>query len=276
MSEYIEKYVGNHDPVRAAIVINSNLVEDIRLRQKLTPIPTLGLGRAVTGALLLASNTKAKHKVGLQFQGAGPIGNIYAEANYEAQCRGCTGNPSLVSDDQNFDLQHALGLGVLTIFNNMGDKGMYQGRVELKTSEIGDDIAYFLYQSQQIPSLVSLGLYLDSEGKVQASGGIMIELMPGHSDALVSKLEANATSVKSVSEMIRDGATILDIKEAYLHGIDMVDLNYHKEISFKCECNEERVKRSLMSLDPKEYEEIQNGTKKVNITCEFCGKEYHL
>jgi molecular chaperone Hsp33 len=273
LTEYIEKYVGNKIPVRATVVINTSLVEEIRKIQKLSPVATIALGRALSGALLLASNTKQGHKVGLQFKGTGPLGGIYVEANYEGHTRGCVTNPYLVMDaaEDNFNLKNTLGLGELVVFNNMGDGGIYQGRVLLQTSEIGDDIAFFLYQSQQIPSIVSLGLYLDKEGAVKASGGVIVELMPGHTEELISQLEKNVTNIKSVSAMISTGAGHDQIMQAFLSGIDMLPLNHHQEIRFICECSEERAKRSLSLL-----EKDSNNKDDVTIICEFCGKEYHL
>jgi len=270
LTEYIEKYVGNISPLRISVVINTHLIEELRKIQKLSPVATIGLGRAISGALLLSSNTKSNHKVGLQFKGTGPLGSIYAEANYEGHTRGCVSNPGLIMEkaEDNFSLKNALGLGELTVFNNMGDKGMYQGRVLLQTSEIGDDLAFFLYQSQQIPSIVSLGIFLNKDGSVQGSGGIIVELMPGHDEKLIDQLESNVSKIKSISSMISNKATHDEIMHAFSTGIDMVSMNHHQEIKFKCECNEERVKRSLKLLDANEQDAI--------ITCEFCGKEYHL
>ncbi|OFZ52323.1 MAG: hypothetical protein A2381_13755 [Bdellovibrionales bacterium RIFOXYB1_FULL_37_110] len=274
MPEYIEKYVGKKSPLRASVVINTALIEQIRKMQKLSPVSTIGLGRALSGALLLASNTKSNHKVGLQFKGTGPLGSIYAEANYQGQTRGCVSNPGLIMEkaEDNFSLKNTLGLGELSVFNNMGDGGMYQGRVLLQTSEIGDDIAFFLYQSQQIPSIVSLGIYLDKKGSVQGSGGIIVELMPGHTEELISQLEQNVSKIKSISSMISDHAGHDEIINAFLSEIDMISMNHHQEIQFKCECSEERAARSLSLLE----KNTKNSEKNIKITCEFCGKEYLL
>jgi len=273
LTEYIEKYVGNISPLRASVVINTHLIEEIRKVQKLSPVATIGLGRSLSGALLLASNTKSNHKVGLQFKGNGPIGSIYAEANFEGHTRGCVSNPHLImkETDDNFNLKNALGIGELTVFNNMGKGGMYQGRVLLQTSEIGDDLAFFLYQSQQIPSIVSLGIYLDKDGSVQGSGGVLIELMPGHTEELINQLEKNVSKIKSISSMICGHAGHEEIMHAFLSGIDMVSMNHHQEIKFVCNCSEDRAKRSINLLDKFETDE-----KNITVTCEFCGKKYRL
>ncbi|MCK5074592.1 MAG: Hsp33 family molecular chaperone HslO [Bacteriovoracaceae bacterium] len=279
MTEIIKKFISKDLYIRTATLVSTDMVAHIQNIQKTSPIPTVAIGRAVTGALLMAAGLKKGHKIGLHFNGQGPLKTVFAEANFLGECRGCTGNPELdiPLQEKNIKVGQALGNGQLTVAHNqLGKKGRYSGTVEFASGEIADDIALFLYQSQQIPSLVSLGVYLDEFARVKAAGGIIMELMPGAPESTIEKLEKNAMEASNISELIMDGKDATDIAKIFMKDFEIEDLEFDQEVKYRCECSIERVKRSLKCLDPKDHEKIIQGGENVDITCEFCGKVYRI
>ena len=57
-----------------------------------------------------------------------------------------------------FDVGTAVGHGELHIMKDLGLKEPYAGTVAIQTGEIAEDISYYFAVSEQVPSVVSLGV----------------------------------------------------------------------------------------------------------------------
>ena len=72
----------------------------------------------------------------------------------------------------------AVGKGILRVLREYEQGHSYQSQVELVSGEIGEDVAYYLSQSEQGGSAVLLGV-LGKPSGVVAAGGMMVEVLPG-------------------------------------------------------------------------------------------------
>lgn len=243
-------------------------------------IPAVAVGRAMTGALLLASQLKEKQQVGLLFRGNGGLAQVYAEANYEGQVRGYTPFPQYEPPNyqDGLSLKKHIGHGTLTVARHVPfQKQPFQGTVEMVSGEIGDDIANYLIQSHQIRSIVSLGVYVNREGLVQSAGGIILEVMPGVEDAVVEVVQKNASELfMPVSELILDGATENELVAPYLQGLPYTELDHDFPIAYSCPCTKERVFRALAVLGVSELEDMVEKNENADITCQMCGRPYQV
>ena len=75
-----------------------------------------------------------------------------------------------------------MGKGIMHVIKDLGLREYYRGSVPLQTGEIATDLAYYLTASEQIPAAVSLGVFVDTDNAVKASGGFMIHVLPGATD----------------------------------------------------------------------------------------------
>jgi molecular chaperone Hsp33 len=69
--------------------------------------------------------------------------------------------------------------GYLEVIRDMGLKQPFRGQVKLLSGEIAEDLAQYFMQSEQIPSLVALGVLVDTDLSIKAAGGLIIQAMPG-------------------------------------------------------------------------------------------------
>jgi len=226
----IHRFVTKDLTVRASAVDATDVVLEMQRLQHSYPLATAGVGKAMVGALLMASQLKDEQKVGLLFRGNGALKSIYAEADFEGHVRAFTPNPEYQppSYEGGLSLADALGHGTLSVSRHQPfQKQPFHGMVELVTSEIGDDIAHYLHQSHQIRSVVALGIYLDQHGKVVKAGGVIVEVMPGVEDTIVDLLEKNAVEAKlNVSQILRDGGTPVDLVKTLLAGMEFYELEH--------------------------------------------------
>jgi molecular chaperone Hsp33 len=275
----IAKFIDNNAKVRAAVVNATDAVREMQSIQSTFPIATMMVGRSMVAAALMASHLKQDEMVSLYFRGNGPIEMVFAEANYEGGVRGYTANPQLnlaLKNDQ-LDLRGAMGNGQLTVVRTHASQHTpYRGTVEIQTGEIGDDVAYYLEQSQQIRSVVYLGVKVNEYGKVLSAGGIIVELLPG-ADSLVETIIADrVTEAGSLSEAIAQGATNIELLDMYLHGFQLEEMLHPYSLTYACRCTEDRLLRSLELLPIADLDDIIQKQEIVHAKCEFCGRPYQI
>lgn len=276
----VHRFVSNDLTVRAAAVDATDVVIEMQRLHKAFPLASAGVGKAMVGALLLASQLKDKQQVGLLFRGNGALKSIYAEADFEGHVRAYTPNPQYQPPkyEDGLKLADALGHGTLTVARHQPfQKQPFHGTVEMVSGEIGDDIAHYLHQSHQIRSIVSLGIYLDQNGQVVKAGGVIVEVMPGVEDTIVDLLQKNADSKKvSVSKILREGGVPEDLVKPFLEGIPFTQLEHDHEIQYFCPCSKDRVIAALEVLGEADLQDMIDKGEKPEIICQMCGKPYHF
>lgn len=276
----VHRFVSNDFTVRAAAVDATEVVKEMQRLQDTYPLSTVAVGRTMIGAILMASQLKPGQQVGILIRTNGAIVSVYAEANYEGQVRGYTPIPHYEPPnyDKGLSIKEAIGRGTLTVVRDQPfQKQPFQGTVELVSGEIGDDIAYYLHQSQQIRSIVSLGVYLDTFGKVLHAGGVIVEVMPGVEDEVVEKIQKNADKIKGgISEALMAGKSPVDLVAPYLEGIPFTELEHNHKLEYHCPCTKDRVIRALETLGIEELQDMVDKNEIGEVTCQVCGRPYKI
>jgi molecular chaperone Hsp33 len=274
----IHRFSSNDFTVRMAAIDATDVVAEAQALQKLFPVAAMGVGKAMVGAILMASQLREKQQIGLLFRGNGSLKSIYAEASYEGQVRAFTPNPQFEPPDYKSPtlLKEALGHGTLSVVRHQPfQKSPFHGTVELVSGEIGDDIAHYLHQSHQVRSVVALGIFLDEYGKVKKAGGVIIEVMPGVEESLVELIQQNADDFKpSVSKILLAGGTAYDLVLPYMTGIDFTELDHDIHAKYFCPCTRERVATALEVLGEADLQDMVDKQEEPEITCQMCGKPY--
>lgn len=272
----IIKSMLREDPVLVVSLISTETVEKARKIHDTLPTATAALGRVISGALLLASTLKENQKVTLQVKGDGPIREILAEADAQYRVRAYIKRPHIHMGlkDGKLDVGRAIGKGFINVIRDLGLREIYQSSVPLQTGEIATDIAYYLNVSEQIPSAVSLGVYVDTDNSVKAAGGFMIQRLPGARDEVISFIERKLSNIKTASSMILEGLSPLEIiEEAVGLPVDVLD---EREVTYYCPCSKDRVIDAMAALGKEEIEEMLRKGENLEVTCRFCGRDYDV
>jgi molecular chaperone Hsp33 len=152
----------------------------------------------------------------------------------------------------------------------------YHGSVPIVSGEIAEDFAYYLAKSEQIPSAVMLGVLLQkTEPFVKASGGVILQMMPGANEHVITMIEDTINHAPHLTSVINDGATPRDLARLALGVIDFEVLE-EREIEFKCNCSFERAVALISSLGKAEVESMLAEDKGATMTCGFCNETYRL
>jgi molecular chaperone Hsp33 len=272
--DILVKAMAKDEPILVIGLVNTVAVEKARLLHDTFPTASAALGRTITGAVLLASMLKEGQKISLQIVGDGPLKEVFAEADWLCRVRGYVRKPhvhlGLLGDS--LDVGRGIGSGFLHVTKDLGIREPYHGSVPLQTGEVASDLAYYLATSEQMPAAVSLGVFVDQDNSVKASGGFMVHALPGADEEVIEYLEDRISRLRPVSSMVLDGLKAEEIVGEVL-GMPF-DVLETKEVSYSCPCTRERVMAALVTLGEKDIAEMAEKGESLSIQCHFCKTDY--
>lgn len=277
MNDYLVRVIAKSGSVRGLVCVTTGLVDEICKRHGTLPTATAALGRALTAGTLMGAMVKTGQRVAMRFEGNGPLKKIIIEADADGSVRGYVGVPEvhLRRPDGGLDVANALGrAGFLTVAKDLGLKAPYRGTVQLYSSEIAEDLALYLVESEQIPSAVGLAEFVEQDGTVSAAGGFLIQAVPPVDPEVVEELMARIEKLPPLSELLHSGKSPEQILEMLFSEIPY-DVLEKRALGFACSCSRERIERVLLSMGEKELISMREEQQGAEVTCEFCG-EHHL
>lgn len=233
---------------------------------------------------MMGSTLKELDRLTVKIESSGPVGGITAEADAKGRVRGYVKNPvaELPSNvNGKFDVSGIVGTGTFYVIREAGfEIGFrpepYVGSVPIVSGEIAEDFAYYLAKSEQIPSAVLLGVLLNNtEPYVAASGGVMIQMMPGANEHLITMIEDTIAHAPHLTTAI-DGSTHPEelIKLALGDiGFQILD---EKEVAFECTCSMDRAVAMVEALGRDEVASMLEEQGEAVMNCGFCNEVYTL
>jgi len=210
-------------------------------------------------------------------EGNGPLHKLHAETDAAGHVRASVKNPvsGLPLREGEFDVAGAVGrAGFLHVIRDLGLKEPYRGMVQLHTSTIAQDLAWYLTTSEQIPSSVALGVYVEPDGVVSAAGGFLLQAMPPQNEEVISRLEARLATLPPTTTLMRQGLSPLQILERLFEGTPF-DVVGQTDLAFRCSCSRQQVRGVLKALPRQERQELL-AEGEATVTCEFCKEVYRF
>ena len=266
------------------LVINSrDMINAMREVHATSPTATAALGRTITAASMIGTMLPEEgDTVTITFAGDGEAGKIIAVADYFGNVKGYIQNP-LASPPKKpngkLDVGAAVGAGTLSFVKCVGGGDIQTGMTEIVSGEIAEDIATYFALSEQIPTVLSLGVRVDKDYTCLAAGGILIQLLPFPEEATVDLIERNAAALSNISQLFELGMSNEDIAELALKDIPY-DIFDTLEVEYRCDCSADRMRKKILSLGRKEIEnmldeqEREGKDRSLTAVCRFCGSEY--
>ena len=270
--------------IRFMAAITTEIAAEAMRRHQTSPTVAAALGRVMTGTLLLGSSLKEFDRLTVKIECDGAVGGITAEASADGKVRGFVKNPLAElppNGNGKFDVAGIVGNGMFYVIRESGfDIGLhrepYIGSVPIVSGEIAEDFAYYLAKSEQIPSAVLLGILLqNNEPFVKASGGAMIQIMPGANEHLITMIEDTIAHAPHITSVISEGADAEDLVKLALGEIDFEILE-EREVRFECNCSYERAVSLISALGREEVASMLAEDKGAEMTCGFCSEIYTL
>lgn len=277
--DYLVRAVAAEGKLRIYGAVTTGVCNEAQKRHGTWPVASAALGRVLTGTLMMgAMMLKDDQRVMLQVRGDGPLRELVAVADAFGHVKGYVAEPHVhfpLNEHGKLDVKRGVGSGYLLVTRHTGLKEPYSGTVPLFSGEIGEDIAYYFAKSEQIPSVVSLGVLVETDNSIRSAGGIIVQVMPDADEALISQVEAKADRFANISRQIDAGHLPDEIlRDAFGDlGIEILD---RIPVAFRCDCSKERFERGLISLGEEELEKLLAEQESAEVVCEFCGMQYRF
>ena len=264
--------------IRVLVCNSSLLAREICALQQSSPTASIALSRGLAGGALMGALLKDGQRIALKFEGNGPLRKMIIEADSDGAVRGCVGNPAadLEPVQGKWNVSGLIGkAGFLTVSKDLGVGGRpYPGVVQLVSSEVGEDLAYYLTDSEQTPSAVGLGATLDENGLISICGGFLVQALPKADEGELEKIMTRIASFPALSRLLLEGGAEGIIREIF-GDIPYTVLESH-DIFFRCGCGQEKVEQALLTLGSEELRDMRAKENGAEVTCEFCRKTYRL
>ena len=262
---------------RAILIESTQLVQEAKRIHGLSKIATAALGRTLTAAAMMGSMLKGRDEsITASIKGGGPIGVVLAVSNERSEVKGYVGNPAidLPRTGKKLPVGAAVGKdGRLTVIKDMHLKEPYVGQVNLVSGEIAEDFAMYFTASEQTPSLVSLGVLVSDE-KVEAAGGLIVQVMPGASEAAIASIEASAGMFMDISGTMKEYHLDSAVPQLLMHLEP--EILERRDARYACDCSRARVERALITLGRDELTDMINAQHGAQVDCHFCNKRYEF
>ncbi|HSG38609.1 MAG TPA: Hsp33 family molecular chaperone HslO [Thermoanaerobaculia bacterium] len=273
----LELGMAGNGAFRWAVADITDVLEEVRDRFDLWPVPAAALGRCLAGAALLQRlSTKTPSRLMLEVRGNGPLLRVLAEADDAGNLRGMVGDGQVQVPDWpggKLGVGRAVGKGYLRVLREYEGGNSYQSQVELVSGEIGEDVAFYLRQSEQTPSAVLLGV-LGKPSGVVAAGGMVIEVLPGAPEDAIALLEQNIGKIHGVSHLLEEGGAE-HVVERVLAGFDRV-VKETRPLRYRCRCSRERLLHHLILLPAEDRNYLREDDGSIGADCAFCGAHYRF
>jgi molecular chaperone Hsp33 len=259
---------------RAACIKNTEVARVAQQRHALDPLAGTLLARLMSGVSLLSSFLKGEERTTIEIDCSGVIKSLFAEALQVGEVRGYVRYAKDAAERPVATIADALGIGlfkVTRVLYNQSEPS--SGIVQLIKGDISTDLAYFLTQSEQIPSAVVLDVDVDENGAISHSAGLMVQAMPGATEAEIKQIMDSIRELPSLAELLGTGYNPEEIlRQALPMDFDIV---HNTPLDFYCRCSLDRFKEMLMTLGVQEIEDMQKQGQN-ELTCQYCNEHYYL
>lgn len=245
-----------------------------------TPVATAAFGRTLTGAAIMGRMLKNEQdRLTFQINGSAQIKSILVVSDATGNVKGYISEPHIdlmLREDGKLDVGGAIGKeGHLVVIKDYGLKEPFIGKSALVSGEVAEDLAAYFMQSEQQPSIVSLGVSINPDLSVKSSGGFIIQPLPNAEDEVIDKLEALAMEMPTMSELFNEGLTPVEMARKVLKGFE-VEITSEAPIDFVCDCNREKFEKGMITLSETDLREMIEEDGKADVQCHFCNSIYHF
>ena len=182
-------------------------------------------------------------------------------------------------------LSELFGQGYLAItFDQAATGERYQGIVPFEGNSLAEAAQSYFAQSEQIPSLVRIGIGVDDNGAPVAGGLLLQHLPEGEEgrDRIHTRLdhpewEAVAALGQTISaEKLADPVLPFETLLWRLFNEEEVRVTPGLDLRHECRCDPDHVRSVIERFPADERQAMADEDGIIQVDCEFCGSQFRL
>ncbi|WP_204172797.1 Hsp33 family molecular chaperone HslO [Staphylococcus sp. GDY8P72P] len=277
--DYIIKALAFDGQIRAYSALTTETVQEAQTRHYTWPTASAALGRTMTATLMMGAMLKGEQKLTVTLDGQGPVGKVIADADAQGNVRGYVTQPQThfpLNNVGKLDVSRAVGTnGSLTVVKDIGMKDYFSGSSPIVSGEVGDDFTYYFAKSEQVPSSVGLGVLVNPDNTIKASGGFIIQVMPGAQEETITQLEEAISNMTPVSQLIDQGISAEGLLYEIL-GEENVQILEELPAQFECNCGHDKFLNAIKGLGEAEIKDMIEKDHGAEAECHFCRNKYQF
>ena len=268
---------GTSKNARFFITDTTDIVQEAAAIHKYDKYSMEVFGKFCTLAVLMGATLKGEDKLTIRTDTEGYIKNIVVNSDASGNIKGYLAN----TDAEN--VEH-LGKGMMRIIKDMGLKEPYVAITDIDYTNLPNDISAFFYNSEQVPTVISIAGQCTNDGKILCAGAFMVQLLPNADESFITKLEQKVQAIRPMNELMLGGMTLEQISNLLYDDMDTEDdslveefeILENKEVRYQCDCNSDRFYRGILTLGKDDLKHIFEEEKEIEAECQFCGKRYRF
>lgn len=266
----VTRAMTNDGLFRASVIHNTRSVRAAEEKHQLSPITSLVLARALTGASLMASFLKGEERVVITASGDGVVSSIYAEAMSIGEVRGYV----TLNQVPNVDRMGPLGEGLLKVQRVLyGEYEPVMGVVQLRRGDVTSDLSHYLTQSEQIPSVFVIDVDYDANNTIRECAGLLIQAMPGAKPEDLFAVYDTIDYLDRLTSFIDRGFSTEDILRHVMPG--EITVVSSSPVDYFCRCSHDKFKSVLLTLGLDEVRSMR-ASQQNELVCQYCSSKYYL
>lgn len=169
--------------------------------------------------------------------------------------------------------RHTLKGGVLTVIKDDGFFRPFIGACEIESDDVSRIMMDYFHQSEQIPTAVSVGVKLNADGTCAAAGGVVMQLLPGTSEANTDRAEERMQAFTDPAAVVEEYGADGIVRNFFDGEIDNKGL-YLLHPDYICNCSRAKIEGVIMPLGEEELLSICDEQGCVSVHCHYCNTDY--
>ncbi|MCQ2054186.1 MAG: Hsp33 family molecular chaperone HslO [Fibrobacter sp.] len=272
----IIRATGTKTPFRLIVVDLTSTMNEIGKKHNAQGYALKLLAENSIASLFLSSGLKFAGTVSFTTKFSGEITTIQSDSTPMGLIRAMIPQSELQAVGANEPAAIPQNVDVVKI--NEHGKRVHESIIEASSLSMGQNLAMYLLQSEQVRSAVGIEARFNKEdpSKLDYAAGFYIEAFPDLEEKDINLLEVIVQNLPKFADLYKPEGFDLDELLDQLRG--PYDIEVIREIEPKayCPCSLERMISSVAALPLKDLEELEKDGEDLDVTCDFCRNKYKI
>ncbi len=269
-SDIICRAMTDDGAFRVVTVRATETVRGVLAAQEARGTTARHLGDLVTGAVLIRETMSPSLRVQGILKRKNQKGYLLGDSHPTGNTRGLVGGKHTQAG---FELDDAM----LQVVRTLHDGRVQQGVVGVPDgSDVSHGLMAYMQESEQITTMIVVETLFDDAGVVTASGGYVIQLLPGADRAPLAIMTERLEDFQSVEKFLRDPEFSPEsLMAELLWGMPYTPLD-SSTFNYGCWCSRSSMLGALASLNRSEVQSMVDDGEVLEISCDYCQREFRV